>query len=163
MPDNLLAPAAALVLWTLIMLHWATVARFGAFATAGADLKSAPAGGRGADLEYILPPIANWKSHSHTRLLERPTLLCAVIILLFSAAGDTPHAQWVPSAYLALRIVHSLLTAHDQQNSVSFQNFHPVGAVLAGSDVVGAGIDVRRLSAPARSCSALRLRLPRPE
>lgn len=123
MPDNLLAPAAVLALWTLIMLLWATVARFGALAKAGVDLKSAPPGGRGADLENILPPIANWKSHNHTHLLEQPTLFYAVIILLHLTAGDTPHAQWFAWAYVALRIVHSLWQSTINRIAVRFTIF----------------------------------------
>ncbi|MGH6633130.1 MAG: MAPEG family protein, partial [Sphingopyxis sp.] len=62
MPENLPAPGAVLALWTLIMLTWAGVTRFQAFSKVGIDLKAAPPGGRGVDLEGVLPPLTNWKS-----------------------------------------------------------------------------------------------------
>ncbi len=73
MPESLLAPGAVLALWTLIMLGWVAATRFPALAKSGIDLKAAPPGGRGADLENILPPQVNWKSHNYTHLLEQPT------------------------------------------------------------------------------------------
>ena len=57
MPESLLAPGAVLALWTLIMLVWAGVTRFRAFSKVGIDLKAAPPGGRGVDLEGVLPPL----------------------------------------------------------------------------------------------------------
>ncbi len=89
MPENLLAPGAVLALWTLIMLIWAATTRFQAFGKAGIDLKAAPPGGRGVDLEGVLPPLTNWKSHNYTHLLEQPTLFYAVILFLHLPGGST--------------------------------------------------------------------------
>src|SRR3546814_13673814 len=74
MSESILAPGAVLALWTLIMLVWVAATRFPAMAKAGIDVKAAPPGGRGADLETVLPPNVNWKSHNYTHLLEQPTL-----------------------------------------------------------------------------------------
>jgi len=52
----ILGPAAALVLWSLIILAWLTVTRFPAFAKAGIKIGSAPAGARYVDVEKDLPP-----------------------------------------------------------------------------------------------------------
>jgi uncharacterized MAPEG superfamily protein len=108
MPENLLAPGAVLALWTLIMLTWAAVTRFQAFGKAGIDLKAAPPGGRGVDLEGVLPPLTNWKSHNYTHLLEQPTLFYAVIVFLHLSGGSTDLTRGLAWAYVVLRIVHSL-------------------------------------------------------
>lgn len=107
MPENLLAPGAVLALWTLVMLTWAGVARFKAFSKVGIDLKAAPPGGRGADLEGVLPPLTNWKSHNYTHLCEQPTLFYAVIIFLHLSGGSTDLTRGLAWAYVVLRIVHS--------------------------------------------------------
>jgi uncharacterized MAPEG superfamily protein len=107
MPENLLAPGAVLALWTLIMLTWAGVTRFQAFSKVGIDLKAAPPGGRGVDLEGVLPPLTNWKSHNYTHLCEQPTLFYAVIIFLHLSGGSTDLTRGLAWAYVVLRIGHS--------------------------------------------------------
>jgi uncharacterized MAPEG superfamily protein len=107
MPENLLAPGAVLALWTLIMLTWAGVTRFQAFSKVGIDLKAAPPGGRGVDLEGVLPPLTNWKSHNYTHLCEQPTLFYAVIIFLHLSGGETDLTRGLAWAYVVLRIIHS--------------------------------------------------------
>jgi uncharacterized MAPEG superfamily protein len=107
MPENLLAPGAVLALWTLIMLTWAGVTRFQAFSKVGIDLKAAPPGGRGVDLEGVLPPLTNWKSHNYTHLCEQPTLFYAVIVFLHLSGGSTDLTRGLAWAYVVLRIVHS--------------------------------------------------------
>ena len=108
MQAQMLAPAAVLVVWTLIMLFWIIPTRFGAVAKV-ADKSSLPAkkGVRGSDLEGVIPDKANWPSHNHTHLHEQPTLfyaVCAILAIVGPGALDVTLA-WV---YVGLRIVHSL-------------------------------------------------------
>lgn len=123
MPESLLAPGAVLALWTIIMLGWVAATRFGAMAKAGVDLKAAPPGGRGVDLENILPPTINWKSHNYTHLLEQPTLFYAIIIFLHLSGGSTDLTRGLAWAYVALRIVHSLWQATVNRIPVRFAIF----------------------------------------
>ncbi|MFN3510016.1 MAG: MAPEG family protein, partial [Tsuneonella troitsensis] len=74
MQAQMLAPAAVLVAWTLVMLVWTAVTRFPAMRRAGIDLKNAARGGRGQNLEGVIDERANWKSHNYSHLLEQPTL-----------------------------------------------------------------------------------------
>ena len=87
MDKTILAPAAVLVLWTLIMLVWLAVTRLPAMSKAGIDLKTAPAGGRGIDLEPVLPAKLNWISHNHTHLMEQPTLFYATVAIQIGRAS----------------------------------------------------------------------------
>ena len=123
MPENLLAPGAVLALWTLIMLTWAGVTRFQAFSKVGIDLKAAPPGGRGVDLEGVLPPLTNWKSHNYTHLCEQPTLFYAVIVFLHLSGGSTDLTRGLAWAYVVLRIVHSFWQSTVNRVPVRFAIF----------------------------------------
>ena len=108
MSAPILAPAAVLVLWSVVMLYWMAGTRIPAMGKSGADLKSAKPGGRGVDLEGVLPDTVNWKGHNYTHLMEQPTLFYAAIaILALAGAGDGVNVQraW---GYTGLRIAHSL-------------------------------------------------------
>ncbi len=119
----LLAPAAVLALWTLLMMLWMASTRLPAITKAGLDLKTAPPGGRGVDLEPVLPPSVNWKSHNYTHLLEQPTLFYAIVIILQIGGGTTPLTVALAWAYVALRIVHSLWQALVNRIPVRFTLF----------------------------------------
>lgn len=109
--SNILAPAAILVLWSVIMLFWMAASRAQAVTRTTIDFSTLPPGGRGQDLEPALPPAANWKSHNYTHLMEQPTLFYAVVgILALSGAGAGLNA-WLAWAYVALRIAHSIWQA----------------------------------------------------
>ena len=102
----ILAPAAILILWSLIMLIWLAATRLPALSKAGLDLSGA--GGRGQDIDPQLPPSVAWKSHNYAHLMEQPTLFYAVVVLLtLVGQGDGLNAQ-LARAYVGIRIAHSL-------------------------------------------------------
>jgi uncharacterized MAPEG superfamily protein len=111
MENPILAPAAVLVAWSLIMLLWMAATRFPAMAKSGVDLKGGPPGGRGQDLEAILPANVNWKSHNYTHLMEQPTIFYAAVLILAVAGAATPFLVNVAWGYSILRIIHSLYQA----------------------------------------------------
>jgi hypothetical protein len=123
MDTHILAPAAVLVLWTLIMLIWMAATRFPAMAKTGMDLGNAPPGGRGQDLETVLPANVNWKSHNYVHLVEQPTLFYATVVILAlmgQGGGINTTLAW---AYVGLRIVHSLWQALINTIPVRFSLF----------------------------------------
>jgi hypothetical protein len=123
MTNNILAPAAVLVLWSLIMLLWMALTRFPAIAKTGMSIKTAPPGGRGVDLETVLPADVNWKSHNYTHLMEQPTIFyAAVLILAMVGAGDGLNTQ-LAWAYVGIRIVHSIWQATVNTIPVRFSLF----------------------------------------
>ena len=103
----MLAPAAVLVVWTLIILFWIIPARFGAIAKLEDKSNLGKPGGRGQDLEGKIPDKANWPAHNHTHLHEQPTLFYAVSIILaiVGAGAFDVLCAWI---YVGIRIVHSL-------------------------------------------------------
>ena len=106
MVREVLAPAAVLVVWTLVMLVWLAAVRIPAIGGAKA-LENARRGARGQDLETVLPAKANWPSHNYTHLTEQPTLFYAtVVILALVGAGRIDVVlAW---SYVVIRIAHSL-------------------------------------------------------
>ena len=122
MQAQMLAPAAVLVAWTLVMLVWTAVTRFPAMRRAGIDLKNAARGGRGQNLEGVIDERANWKSHNYSHLLEQPTLFYAVSLII-ALLGASPTAILVAWIYVALRIVHSFWQATVNVVSIRFTLF----------------------------------------
>lgn len=62
-------------------------------------------------LDKVLPPQVNWKAHNYNHLHEAPTVFYAVaIVLAILGQGDGINA-WLGWAYVALRVVHSLVQA----------------------------------------------------
>lgn len=107
MQAQMLAPAAVLIVWSIIMLMWTAGTRFPAMAKSGMDLKNAKLGGRGQDLEGAIPDKVNWKSHNYSHLMEQPTIFypTVIIIAMMGAAAGDVLAAWI---YVGVRIVHSL-------------------------------------------------------
>ncbi len=110
MEAKMLAPAAVLIVWTMIVMLWMTVTRFAALSKSGIDLSKSKPGGRGSQLDGVLPDQVMWKSHNYTHLLEQPTIFypAVVIIALMGASGSDVLLAW---AYVALRIIHSFWQA----------------------------------------------------
>ena len=104
----ILAPAAILVLWSLVVLLWMTATRFPAFAKAGIEVSNAPRGARYADVEKDMPAKVNWVSHNYTHLMEQPTIFYAVIAILAIAGFTNEVNVYAAWAYAGLRIAHSL-------------------------------------------------------
>jgi hypothetical protein len=110
MSKALLAPAAILVLWSLIVLVWMAATRFGGVKAAPKDkLRELPrVGGRGSDIEKALPAKSAWPSHNYSHLMEQPTLFYAtvgILALLGEVTSTNVNLAW---GYVALRIAHSL-------------------------------------------------------
>lgn len=122
MQAQILAPAAVLVLWTLLVLAWVAVTRFAAMAKAGVDIRTAPAGGRGVNLDGVLPDPVQWKSHNYTHLVEQPTVFYATVVILavMGAGAIDVLLAW---AYVAIRIVHSLWQTTVNRIPVRFSLF----------------------------------------
>jgi uncharacterized MAPEG superfamily protein len=122
MQAQILAPAAVLVLWSIVMLFWLAATRLPPLFKQPGGLGAAKPGGRGADLEGVLPDSINWKSHNYTHLMEQPTIFYATVMILAlmgANAGDVVIA-W---GYVALRIVHSIWQATVNKVSIRFGLF----------------------------------------
>ncbi|MEQ1496730.1 MAG: MAPEG family protein [Novosphingobium sp.] len=122
MQAQMLAPAATLVLWSLVMLVWLAATRLPPLAKQPGGLGAAKPGGRGVDLEGVLPDIINWKSHNYTHLMEQPTIFYPVVVIL-ALMGPNGGDIAIAWGYVALRIVHSIWQATVNTVTVRFSLF----------------------------------------
>ncbi|MEQ1542744.1 MAG: MAPEG family protein [Novosphingobium sp.] len=123
MQAQMLAPAAVLVLWSLVMLFWLALTRLPPLFKQPGGLGSSKRGGRGQDLEGVLPDTVQWKSHNYTHLMEQPTLFYATvaIIAILGAQQLDVRLAW---GYVVLRIAHSLWQALVNTVPVRFMLFN---------------------------------------
>ena len=113
MHSPILAPAAILVLWSMVVLIWVTVTRFAAILRLPKDqLRTLSRDGtRGHDLERVLPESVNWKSHNYTHLMEQPTVFYAAVLILALEGAGGGISVTLAWGYVVLRILHSLWQA----------------------------------------------------
>ncbi|MCW2412497.1 MULTISPECIES: MAPEG family protein [unclassified Sphingobium] len=110
MSVNLLLPVFALVLWSIVMLVWMVALRLPALS----KLKISPEqarGGRGQDLDRMLPREINWPAHNYAHLMEQPTIFYATAIGLALLGQGTTANIALAWAYVGIRIVHSVWQA----------------------------------------------------
>jgi len=131
MTAQILTPAIVLVLWSIVVLLWMAGTRLPALAKSGVTLDKAPPGGRGQDLEAVLPPKVMWKSHNYAHLMEQPTMFYAVVAFL-ALLGPNAIDVTLAWVYVGLRILHSLWQATINTIPVRFTLF------VLGSTVLGA-------------------------
>ncbi len=111
MNSPILAPAAVLILWSLVMLVWMAGTRLPAMSKIGMDLSKAAPGGRGVDIDPNVPPSVAWKSHNYAHLMEQPTLFYAVVGILALAGAGTGLNVTLAWGYVVLRVLHSIWQA----------------------------------------------------
>ena len=121
MQAQILTPAAVLVLWSIVMLFWMAGTRLPALTKMGGLGKAKP-GGRGQDLEGVLPDEINWKAHNYSHLMEQPTLFYATVMILaiMGAASLDVMLAW---GYVVLRIIHSIWQSTVNRVPVRFSLF----------------------------------------
>jgi len=106
----ILAPVVALVAWTLVMMLWMVVARFGYFRSIGVTLGKLPRGARGPDLDARAEAAeAQWKSHNYNHLMEQPTIFYAVALSLAMMGFGGGINLWLAWGYVGFRMLHSLV------------------------------------------------------
>ena len=118
----ILQPLAVLAAWTMLMWLWMYATRIPAMSAAQIDSKGL-VGGTGKDLDGKLPDRIQWIAHNYNHLHEAPTVFYAVALALaLIGQGDGLNATlgW---AYVALRIVHSLVQATVNRVMIRFLLF----------------------------------------
>ena len=127
----ILAPVIALVAWTLLVMVWMIVTRASAMRRAGIDLNK-QFGGRGANLEGVLPDRVMWVSHNYAHLMEQPTLFYAIALtlaLMGFGGGINLYLAW---GYVGFRVIHTLVQATYNRVVVRFTIFGLASLCLIG-------------------------------
>jgi hypothetical protein len=125
----ILQPVVALAAWTFVMWAWMYATRIPAMNRLKVDPDSL-ARDPEAKLDKLLPPQVQWKAHNYNHLHEAPTVFYAVaVVLAIVGQGDGLNARlgW---AYVALRVVHSLVQATVNKVVVRFVVFALSSVVL---------------------------------
>ena len=104
----LLAPIVVLVAWTLVIMAWMALTRLPAMKQAGIDVFKL-VGGRGQNLEGVIPDQVQWKSHNYSHLLEQPTIFYAIVLTLAMMGMDQPINVYLAWGYVVIRMLHSMI------------------------------------------------------
>jgi len=134
---EILKPVVALAIWTMVMLVWMYATRIPAITALKLEPDSL-ARDPSRTLDDILPAPVQWKSHNFNHLHEAPTVFYAIaIVLAIVGAGDGLNATlgW---AYVAVRVVHSLVQATVNKVMVRFMLFALSSLILAALITRGA-------------------------
>ena len=117
---QMLGPVIALVAWSLVMWVWMYATRIPALYAA--RMKLDPDAPRGEQMA-LLPPRVRWKADNYNHLMEQPTLFYAIAIALSVLSVSTWGILALAWAYVALRVVHSLVQALGNRIEIRFALF----------------------------------------
>lgn len=107
---SILAPAAVLILWSVVMMLWMFAARLPVLSKLSMK-SSETVGMRGSDLEGKVPAKAQWPAHNYNHLMEQPTIFYPAIIILALSGQATSFTLVIAWLYVMLRIMHSVWQA----------------------------------------------------
>jgi hypothetical protein len=119
---DILQPVIALAAWTMVMWLWMYATRIPAMNKAKLSDEELSAL-TPSKFDAVLPPHVQWKAYNYNHLHEAPTVFYAVaIVLAIIGQGDGFNA-WLGWAYVALRVIHSLVHATVNKVMVRFAVF----------------------------------------
>ena len=128
MTHTILQPVIALVLWSMVMWAWLYATRLPAMIRARTKLD--PTQPRDVMLGG-LPPRVRWKADNYNHLMEQPTLFYATALALALIDQGDGLNLWLAWAYVALRVIHSLIQVLINVIVVRFAVFMVASGVLA--------------------------------
>lgn len=127
MSQAMLQSVIALVLWSMVMWAWLYATRLPAMIKARTPLD--PTQPRDVMLGG-LPPRVRWKADNYNHLMEQPTLFYATALTLALLGQGDPVNLGLAWAYVALRVVHSLIQALVNVIVLRFAVFMAASVVL---------------------------------
>ncbi|MEZ4394765.1 MAG: MAPEG family protein [Polyangiales bacterium] len=129
MNSPILKPVVALVAWSMVMWGWMYLTRIPAIQRA--KMKLDPTLPRGEQMA-LLPAEVRWKADNYNHLMEQPTLFYALAVCLaLMGLGDGRNLA-LAWAYVAIRVVHSLVQSTWNKIEVRFALFFLSSLALLG-------------------------------
>ena len=120
---EILKPVVVLAGWTMVMWLWMYATRLPAMTAAKVNPDDLVKGSPKKTLDDVLPHTVQWKAHNYNHLHEAPTVFYAVALALaLIGQGDGLNAK-LAWAYVALRVVHSLVQATVNRVMIRFLLF----------------------------------------
>jgi hypothetical protein len=129
MHSPILVPVVMLAAWTMVIWVWMYVTRLPAIRRM--KMRLDPEVARGEQMA-LLPSRVRWKADNYNHLMEQPTVFYAVAItlaLLGQGDGWSMRLAW---AFVALRVVHSLVQVLWNKIEVRFTMFALSSFALIG-------------------------------
>lgn len=103
--SSILAPVLALVCLSLLVWIWMYATRIPAMQRA----KLNPQEARFPGSLDVLPDGVRQVADNYNHLMEQPTIFYALVFYIFLAGHSDPTHIWLAWAYVALRVVHTLV------------------------------------------------------
>lgn len=101
----MLTPVLALIVWSLIVWIWMYATRIPAMRAAGVDPQKARFPG---SLD-VLPDRVRQVADNYNHLMEQPTIFYALVFYIVFAGHSDPFSIDLAWAYVALRVLHTLI------------------------------------------------------
>lgn len=108
MSNVILQPVVALVLWSFVMWAWLYATRIPAIVRN--KLVLGPTMTK-SEMNAQLPASVRWKADNYNHLMEQPTIFYAIAFALQFLDQTQPINIGLAWAYVAIRILHSLVQA----------------------------------------------------
>lgn len=132
MNTPMLTPALALIVWTLVVWAWMYALRIPAMQKSGIDANEA----RHPGSLDVLPTNARVVADNYNHLHEQPTIFYALVFYCQISGNVSALMINLAWAYVALRVVHSLVQCTAGQVMVRFSVFALSSLVLIAMTVL---------------------------
>ncbi len=119
---GILQPVVVLAIWTMVMWLWMYATRIPALSATKVD-PDALVRDPDKTLDKVLPHQVQWKAHNFNHLHEAPTVFYAIAITLAIVGKGDGLAAQLGWAYVALRVIHSLVQATVNRVTLRFLIF----------------------------------------
>lgn len=137
---NVLAPVLALILWSLLVWVWMYATRIPAMLKAKID----PQAARFPGSLDVLPDKVRQVADNYNHLFEQPTIFYALAVYTYLTATVSPLTAGLAWAYVALRVVHSLVQGTINIVNIRFLVFAASTLVLIAWALIEAAALINR-------------------
>jgi hypothetical protein len=104
--NSMLTPVLALIVLSLLVWVWMYATRIPAMTKAKIDPESVKTAGT---LGPLLPGNVRWVADNYNHLMEQPTIFYALVFYIVLVGHTDPLHIELAWAYVALRVVHTLI------------------------------------------------------
>lgn len=118
--SHFLTPALALIIWTLIIMvvmYKRRIPAMNAISKRTQDFIDDP------KLGEKMPASARWAADNYNHLHESPTIFYALMFTIYLMNKVTPIALYCAWAYVAIRVIHSIVQVTSNNVIVRFSLF----------------------------------------
>ena len=124
--ENFLTPVLALILWTFVMWLWMYKRRIPAMMAMTKDIQDFI---ENPKMKDDIPAKARWAADNYNHLHEQPVIFYALMFYLYLTKLTPEWLLYMAWAYVAIRIVHSLVQVTSNKVKARFSLF-ALGSVV---------------------------------